>query len=203
MRPPKERERGCFLLAAGAPWWWCSIGGVAEVVSLTSCTPDKENKVKAAGRRGEETDLPDELLLLGGVGHVVVDVSEELLQGLLRVLLSRGPVLLRRRRTLQGQRGPPGRGAARRQQLQSWRSVERLLLKLLPLGGSEEIGIESRLEPAGHTSSLRAQWTIPRDHETTTAGVILTLKSFWECLMRNAMLPFSFFRLSFRSVAVI
>jgi len=51
-----------------------------------------------------ETDLPDELLLLGGVRHVEVDVSEELLQGLLRVLLSRGPVLLRRRRPLQGRR---------------------------------------------------------------------------------------------------
>lgn len=32
---------------------------------------------------------------------------------------------------------------------------------------------------------------------------MLTLKSFCECLMRNAMLLFSFFRLSFRSVAVI
>lgn len=40
------------------------------------------------------THLPDELLLLGRVRHVLVDVSEELLQGLLRVLLCRGRVLL-------------------------------------------------------------------------------------------------------------
>lgn len=40
------------------------------------------------------THLADQLLLLGRVGHVLMDVSEELLQRLLRVLLGRGLALL-------------------------------------------------------------------------------------------------------------
>ena len=54
--------------------------------------------------------LLDELLLLGRVGHVVVDVSEQLLQGLLRVVL--GPPGA----GLQGHAGPlgPRRGAQHR-----------------------------------------------------------------------------------------
>lgn len=40
------------------------------------------------------TDLTDQLLLLGRVGHVLVDVSEKLLQGLLCVLLCWRQVLL-------------------------------------------------------------------------------------------------------------
>lgn len=39
MRPPKERERGCFLLGTG----WCSLVGVPEFVCLTNYVGGNRN----------------------------------------------------------------------------------------------------------------------------------------------------------------
>lgn len=155
MRPPKERERGCFLLGAG--WaWWCSLVGVPEVVCLTNCR-EKERTIFKKGtnwhlrrrslvstflhfqlsllncrivQKNSEVNLSDEFLLLGRIRHVLMNMSEELLQSLLRVLLSWWLALLlralaQRSCPLQGQHSALGRGAARCQQLQVILSEER------------------------------------------------------------------------------
>lgn len=122
MSPPKERERACFLLGAGR----CS--SVPALVCLTNCIRGNNWRVEAGSQgcrsawRRAGTHLAHQLLLLGRVGHAVADVPEELPQSLLRVLLSRGALLLpgagpRNRRPLQRQRPAPGGRAARRQQL--------------------------------------------------------------------------------------
>lgn len=38
MRPPKDRDRGCFLVVVCNPWWFSLLGVTAVVVCLTSCT---------------------------------------------------------------------------------------------------------------------------------------------------------------------
>lgn len=82
---------------------------------MTFNTQHLQRHAAAASLRA---NLSDELLLLGRVRHVVVDVSEELLQSLFGVLLSRrlAPLLLRVRtrngRPLQGQRSALARRPA-------------------------------------------------------------------------------------------
>lgn len=139
MSPPKERERGCFLLGAGGACWRSLVGG-DRLVCLTNCSRREKRQKEtlktqstfvAAQRAAQQevqvqfqdTNLPDEFLLLGRVGHVLVDVPEELLQGLLCVLLCGRRALLlcvrtQGRRPLQGRHSAPGRGAACRQHIQ-------------------------------------------------------------------------------------
>lgn len=131
MRPPKDRDRGCFLVVVCNPWWFSLLGVTAVVVCLTSCTCKHTitsdnlfvKTIRNVSTSVHVPDLADQLLLLGRVGHVLVDVSEELLQRLLRVLLSRRLVRVLRAgaqsgRPFHGQRSPLSRRVVHCQQLQ-------------------------------------------------------------------------------------